>query len=240
MFHALLLVLLPTLVCASPAAPPLGYVQHQMLGFEETLGPEKGSLRLLWDEGLEQAFQARNGDARGLAYEYPDPESGAEAKPALLQVLDAAGAVQQTFTLEKPVASLKRSELEGPGPVFEVEVDYSAGFGSYNGPITFFLAFDGKKAAWLMARDAETGEQVKMEAMSSLKTAWDIIDSRTLLKAACRPDLAAGQAAEEGQAFLVHYYRYSLTKAGWTRFHRQKAGFMEFEDAGLPPRSEFP
>ena len=70
---------------------------------------------------------------------------------AMIQIVDHAGQVVDSKDLEAPLARLQSAQLHGNSSLtYLLTVDYSAGFGSYCGPITTLLrsrvgAFNGLK-----------------------------------------------------------------------------------------------
>jgi hypothetical protein len=121
-----------------------------------------------------------------------------------------------------------------------VTVDYSAGFGSYSGPVTLPLEVEEGHLKWLMATKKGTNQREQIRLMNSLKTVWKFSDSirgqrRDIFSAACRPDFKFGNEPK----FTVTYTRYFFKGVEWIYTARVVPGFEEFDD-GFPKRSLFP
>ena len=133
-----------------------------------------------------------------------DADSGPDLQPfkneppsnALIQIVGLDRRVIETKTLD-PLAKLQAARLYGSSKLtYLLTVDYSAGFGSYSGPITDLVEMNGGHMRWVEATDARTGHSGEISLMSSLKTTWKLVDAphekgREILVAACRPDWKA-------------------------------------------------
>jgi hypothetical protein len=133
-----------------------------------------------------------------------------------LHVLGLGGTVVEPQELERPLARLERTHLYADDrATYLVTVDYSAGFGSYNGPITFLLEVTAGRLNWLKATEEKTGGSERISLMQSPKTVWKIVpgargSGRDILEAACRPELPDGSQPGE-VAFRLSYVRYFST-----------------------------
>src|ERR1035437_3341788 len=160
---------------------------------------------------------------------------------AQVRIVTNKGTIVETSPLERPLAKLSRTLLYGtPRPTYLVTVDYSAGFGSYNGPVTLPLEVQDGRLHWLEATDSATGKKEQIELMQSLKTTWKIVDSasktgKEILHAACRPD----DFSSTSNDFTLTYTRYYFSGSDWMRIQKKQPGFSEFED-GFPRRELFP
>jgi hypothetical protein len=171
---------------------------------------------------------------------------------AQLRLIGADGAVLEVSSLERPLARLDVAKLYGTARLtYLVTVDYSAGFGSYSGPITMLVEVHNGHLRWVEATDKGTGKKEKISVMKSLKTSWKIADSvsgatKDFLEAACRPDMKRKVFASSDpnvqtsdDDFTLRYTRYYFDGSRWVRVSRQKPGFSEFEE-GFPRRKLFP
>jgi hypothetical protein len=142
-----------------------------------------------------------------------------------------------TQNLERPVAEIKTVKLiDGKPKSFSLEVDYSAGWGSYSGPVTMFIDVVGGKIKWIRAKDASNGKTEKISVMISLKTYWKLSPSKKkqdILELACRP-------TGNGDFELI-YSRYSFNGLEWIRYSRSEKGYLDFEaDTDFPRENLFP
>jgi hypothetical protein len=162
---------------------------------------------------------------------------------AALRVVAADGKTTDYAELERPLARLEGARLYGnDAQTYLVTVDYSAGMGSYNGPITFFVEVKNGRLTWLTATERTTGKSGRITVMSSLKTVWQIVPARKgagkdILEARCRP--AFKESASGDMEFTLSYFRYSFDGKRWIRRVREEKGYSDFED-GFPHRRLFP
>lgn len=186
--------------------------------------------KTVWNKG---AFEGKPEDTVSSFKELPP-------RNAQIRVVDRHGKVIDSEKLERPLARLGIAKLYADSKVtYSVTVDYSAGFGSYSGPITSFVEVSGGHLSWLEAVDHD-GKHRKVSVMSSLKTAWRIAPvadgGREILEAACRP---TEKTLKTGDDFQIIYSRYYFDGTQWRLVSRKVPGFSEFED-GFPRRSRFP
>lgn len=153
---------------------------------------------------------------------------------ALLRLLDANGQKLEVHQLEKPLAWIKRSKVEGPGPTFEVTVDFSTGAGTYNGPMTSFVSTGEGKMRWLEASEADNpGKHIVRFLDNGYRSYWKVKDSHTIFHAFAHPDVETGQHGVEKLS------RYSFDGSRWTITSKEGPGAQDFEMA-YPKDSEFP
>ncbi len=162
------------------------------------------------------------------------------ARPALLQVIGVAGEVIDAKTLEHSLARMSATHLYGDGKTtFMVTADYSAGFGSYSGPITWPVEVIRGRLQWLQSYDRATGKVEEISLMSSLKTTWKLVrgtHGEEILLAQCRPDW--GAPLNKDPDFHIRYIRIYWTGKKWISVDRTVPGYSDFED-GFPRRSLF-
>lgn len=162
---------------------------------------------------------------------------------AVIQIMARDGSVVDRLELERALVKLQTTKLYGNSKItYLVMVDYSAGFGSYSGPVTLPLEVGDGHLRWLEATQAKTGHTEQIELMNSLKTVWKFVDSadgkgKLILHAACRPDF--NSKAKDDSAFTITYTRYYFDGTKWMYVDRKVQGFSEFEE-GFPPRKLFP
>ena len=162
------------------------------------------------------------------------------ARNALIRVVDRNGRVVDSEDLERPLARVGAVHLyPNAMATYLLTVDYSAGFGSYSGPITYLVEVAGGHLHWVESADAQ-GKHAKISVMNSLKTAWKIVGAgsggKEILQAACRPTNAT---MKTGDDFTTTYSRYFFDGVQWRVVSRTLPGFTEFED-GFPSRLHFP
>lgn len=159
---------------------------------------------------------------------------------AELRLVSTDGKLVQREPIERPLVRLKEIHLYGDGPInYQVTVDYSAGFGSYSGPITSFVEVRKGHFNWIEA-SGETGKLEKIALMESLKTTWKQVPAQAgrasqFLEASCRPK----DFGSNDPKFQITYKRIYFDGKQWRSIARIVNGFTEF-DNGFPPRRMFP
>lgn len=213
-----------------------------------------GKLQIMEDARLTRRLRHRLWGTGDINVSEDPTLSAFEKKPlrnARLRLLTSAGAVAADVPLKRPLAKIGVTKLYGSArPTYLVTVDYSAGFGSYSGPITMPLEVHDGHLQWLEATDRITGKKGKIDLMESLKTTWKIVDStagprKEILKAACRPNLkrplfrSNSNVQTTDKDFILTYTRFYFDGDRWISAERKKPGFAEF-DEGFPSRKLFP
>ena len=201
----------------------------------------QGTLILLRDERMTDQVQKRFWETGGpdeAGFGDPEPFSAqAPARMAMVELAGRDGEVIETRKLEHSLARLTVNPLlRRSGRDFLLTVDYSAGFGSYSGPITHLLTVRDGHLRWAEVTDAATGKTEQISLMQSLKTVWRALPAgqgEVILEASCRPDFE-----HEGE-FVLTYRRYTYDGTRWRYADRSAPGFSEFED-GFPRLSLFP
>jgi hypothetical protein len=159
-----------------------------------------------------------------------------------IQVVDRAGKVLEVKTLERPLAKLRTAQLYGDAKLtYLLTVDYSAGFGSYSGPITSLVEVKGGHLRWLESTEPATGRTGEISLMESLKTTWRLVDAqdgkgKQILLAQCRPDRSS---VKHDPDFTTQYARIYFDGSKWLAKVRTVKGLSEF-DQGFPERKNFP
>lgn len=158
--------------------------------------------------------------------------------PAVLQVVDVSGRVQDRLVLDRQLARFEREQPTLAGSsLWLLTVDYSAPAGSYNGPITFPLTVRDARIHMIDAVD-EQGKSAPVRLMRSLKSDWRLEPAQRgggqeILYVSTSPDF------NKPGDFLVTYERLSLKEGRWLRHTRQEPGFWE-SDGEFPERQSFP
>ena len=147
-----------------------------------------------------------------------------------------------SHTLERGLATLDKTSLYSSNqPTYVLNVDFSIGWGSYNGPITSFFEITSGKLDFLKAINQQTGEVNPITVLDSLKTGWKIFpapdgNSKDILLVKTRPDF---DDETEDHGFKVSYIRFHFNGQNWVRLQRSVAGYWEAEGF-FPDISLFP
>jgi hypothetical protein len=161
---------------------------------------------------------------------------------ASIRIVDRAGKVIDEQGLERPLAKLRTAQLYGDSRVtYLLTVDFSAGFGSYSGPITSLVEVKSGRLQWVESTEAKTGSTGKISLMESLKTTWKFVDApdgkgKQILLAQCRPDWSS---VKDDPDFTTTYARFYFDGTKWLVVKRTVKGLSEF-DQGFPSRKYFP
>jgi len=239
----LLFLVMPFLIGASAQAALL---LHQSLSLSEKMDGLDGFLEVLRDERLTpddlKVLQEHDPESNlldGPRFKSSPPQVG------VVQLKDRAGRILKTLSLEKTYGNLTTKDLRDGGKrVIFVTQDYSAGMGSYNGPISQVLEVSPTSMAWAEARKSGVGRAVKISLMQSLKTGWGYGPStqakgNDILKVSCRPsDLANGDIS-----FKTTYSRFHRESKNWILTQKVENGCWENEGLDgrdLPDQKKFP
>jgi hypothetical protein len=161
---------------------------------------------------------------------------------AVIQIVDQSGKVLESKRLERPLAKLRTAQLYGDSRLtYLLTVDYSAGFGSYSGPITNLVEVKSGHLQWVESTEIKTGSTGTISLMESLKTTWKFVDApdgkgKQILLARCRPDWSSDK---DDPDFRTTYARYYFDGTKWLAIERTVKGLSEF-DQGFPSRKHFP
>ena len=165
-----------------PAAPALRTAA--------TLPAGEGWLILQRDARLTDAeVEARWG--RG---DDPDPA----LLPARIRWLDKAGAERGALVLDRPLARINPSPLEGVPLSWLLTEDWSAGVGGGNGPVTSVLEIRSGALQRAEAIRAD-GQRAPIHLLSALQAAWRLDRSASpdvLIAAICVPDAGGDMDTE--------------------------------------------
>ena len=177
-----------------------------------------------------------NDDPKLVEFKSNPPHNGA------IQVVDRAGRILEVKNLERPLAKLRSAQLYRDARLtYLLTVDYSAGAGSYNGPITSLVEVKNGHLRWLQATELGTGKTGEISLMESLKTTWRLVAApggkgKQILLAQCRPDWSS---VKDDPDFTTQYARFYFDGSKWLAKVRTVKGISEF-DQGFPERKNFP
>jgi hypothetical protein len=251
---AMLVPLLNGQTATRPGSITPKYVVVAQLPLSQSENQIDGKLQILEDARLTPPLRKALWGSGDVNVEEDPSLAEFKADPphnAMVRVVARKGVVQ-TFPLERSLVRLEAAKLYGtPHLTYLVTVDYSAGFGSYNGPVTMPLEVRNGRLQWLKATEKANGKEYQIELMRSLKTVWKIVDSpsgagKEILYAMCRPDLkrpvftssdANPQTTDDD--FILTYARYYFDGYHWIRVKRTQHRYTDFEE-GFPGHSLFP
>ena len=175
-----------------------------------------------------------------------DPQLGAfksnPPRSGEIDVVDRAGRILDVKKLERPLAKLRVAQLYSDAKLtYLLTVDYSAGFGSYNGPMTSLVEVNSGHFRWIESTELRTGKTGQISLMDSLKTTWKLVDAphgkgKQILLAQCRPDWSS---VRDDPNFTTQYARFYFDGTRWLAKVRTVKGLSEF-DQGFPSRRNFP
>ena len=155
---------------------------------------------------------------------------------AKLKIVESDGKTITERELGTPLARMKAWNPESPThDLFLLSEDYSAGFGSYSGPVTTLLRVSDASFHDVEALNTQSQQDETIRLMKSLKSDWqsrDVAGNQIeILSVSCK-SLSDGN-------FVIDYVRYSLDKGQWLEYRREVPGFWE-SDEPFPDRSAFP
>jgi hypothetical protein len=247
-----LLLLLALLLCVpwvyaqtvQPQEPAASSAIAFLLPLSQRSNGVDGNLELRQDTRLSSKLSSllwRNGNNID-----DDPELAmfktAPPRNAVIQIVDQSGKVLEAKSLERPLAKLRTAHLYGDSRLtYLLTVDYSAGFGSYSGPITNLVEVKNGHLQWVESTETKSGTTRKISLMDSLKTTWKFVDApagkgKQILLAQCRPDWSS---VKDDPDFRTTYARFYFDGTKWLVIERTEKGLSEF-DQGFPSRKHFP
>jgi hypothetical protein len=144
------------------APPPPQYKTTARLPLSQASSGIDGYLELLQDARLTPELTGLiwgtgdiniDDDPKLADFRSNPPHNGA------IQVVDRAGKILEVKNLERPLAKLRSAQLYGDARLtYLLTVDYSAGFGSYSGPITSLVEVKNGHLLWLKSTEPGTGK----------------------------------------------------------------------------------
>jgi hypothetical protein len=204
-----------------------GYRVFQALDLNTYSNGVDGSALILVDERLEGLRGAIKRDPYSgietLGVE-PDPSAWflpqQDVNEALLLIIDQRLRTLYFERLGRESARMDRVFLyqDRSKPTFVLTRDYSIGWGSYNGPISYFLEVSGSGIRYILPHGL----------MTSLKTAWAIVPTDAaaeILSKKCRPDFEKSNSGP--MEFKVIHERFTFADGSWHAALREQPGFWE-------------
>lgn len=207
-----------------------GYRIFQGLTLNRFSNGVDGSILILIDERIDGLAGAMRNDpysGMGTLHLELDPRNWSlrqdEVKPALLLVVDEKLRVLYSEELGRESARLDRVFLyrDRSHPTFVVTRDYSIGWGSYNGPVSYFLDVTESGIHYILPHGL----------MTSLKTAWAIDNgenSAVIISKRCRPDFEKSMN-DSSMEFKIIYERICFDGESWRANLCEEHGFWENE-----------
>jgi hypothetical protein len=212
-----------------------GYKIFQALDLNSYSNGIDGSALILVDERLEGLRGAIKKDPySGIETLDVEPDPSAwflpqqDVNQALMLIVDQRLRILYSERLGRESARLDRVFLyqDRSKPTFILTRDYSIGWGSYNGPISYFLEASGSGIRYILPHGL----------MTSLKTAWAIMPTNAaaeILSKKCRPDF---EKSDSGlMVFKVIYERFTFEDGSWHTSLREQSGFWE-SSTSLDPK----
>ena len=152
---------------------------------------------------------------------------------AMVRLVSADGVELSRDTLDRWLARTDYVVFSPSDSTLSVVVDYTAAWGSYNGPVAWLPIYRNDQLEWIDAVDTG-GDTTLVSLPTTLKSVWGVDTSAatpTILIAQTRPD-----STDE---FVLHFIRLYLDGNTWRRVERRKPGYADFEGI-LPARDRFP
>lgn len=201
----------------------------------------EGTVQLLIDKRLTGAVQDELWGKGDWSFVFPpgsklhDEFAATPPHKAKLRIAGGNGKTITERDLETPLAKLKAWNAASiPHEIFLLSQDYSAGIGSYNGPVTTLLKVSDSGFHDIEALNVGSQQKQTIRLMKSLKSDWQARDRGNggeILSVSCKP-------GKDG-SFVIEYIRYCLDKGQWLAYKREAPGIWE-SDEPFPDRSEFP
>ena len=166
-------------------------------------------------------------------------------KAAFVRLTSTNGHIIESLNLEAPYAQMESIDTGEIGKrTLLLTQDFGIGMGSYNGPITRILETTSHSMSWAMAKNQNTGDEIQISLMRSLKTSWNFVPNKNergkdIVKVSCRPD-------DSAMKFSTTFSRFHRDKQGWIFAARMENVFWEAEDGdrrlgySLPELKMFP
>ena len=211
-----------------------GYKIFQRFSLNHYSHGVDGTIQILIDErivGLTGAIRNDPYSGIGILHIQVDSQNWSldrtEVKPALLLITDEHNRVVYSEWLERESARLDRVFLRSDKSrqTFIVTRDYSIGWGSYNGPVSYFLEVTPTGIRYIFPHGL----------MTSLKSAWAIAyqsaaldsDSIEVIYQKCRPNFV--EIEHQDLAFQTTYERFYLAGDVWKSERLTETLFWEHE-----------
>jgi hypothetical protein len=179
-----------------------------------------------------------------MELKHPQTIDQDKRKNAIVYLRNSKGKTLDLKELEKPTAKFVKNAICPRSSFYLIEVDYSAGAGSYNGPTIFMIEVKEEKISFLYAE--HTGIMKELALMTSLKTGWwpalkTANGCHDVLSLSCRPDFNKSKDMQDKVEFMLIYRRYHFNGQKWIIFEKTESGFWEYEDNDdIPGEASFP
>ncbi|RKN80275.1 hypothetical protein [Ulvibacterium marinum] len=206
-----------------------GYKINQAIKLNDFSNGLNGALLLLTDERLEgisgdlEFYGHTNTFFPTFETKDVDPLSEERYKQAIIVLVNDRLKILYFEELGRESARIDRifPYAKKNKPVFLVTVDYSVGWGSYNGPISYFLEINENGINYILD---------KKGFMISLKSIW-LINNRNgkseILDIDCRPDFDKNSENPDEFHFKLIYSWYFFENNEWKRLRKEKPGCIE-------------
>jgi|GEM_PF-5085779 len=210
------------LLCSPRCFGDVGMDVYQTFSLDEHTFGVAGEIRVLKDSRLLrsdiQLFKDSPMDI-GTAFTGIKKFEKNPPRSAQLLFLNQAKKVIQKITMEKAYASIKQVSLGSRKNFILVTEDDSAGWGSYNGPITRILEVNRQKMQWLKAMDSVKHKKETIVLMKSVKANWKIVQAQSgndvlVIESLFNPELK--------ESFFTNYIRYHRINDQWIKSVRMK------------------
>jgi hypothetical protein len=231
----MLAVLLPS-VPLQAKEPPYAIVQR----FDIPGSSSRTNIQLLIDSRLTATVRRQMWESseldKTLGHSQVRDLSSVPPKNAKIELHDGQGKLVAERELAGPLAKLSPWNPGSRDPTFFLTIDYSIGFGSYNGPSTTLLQISTTGFNEVQATNVSTHEIETIRLQKTLKADWKIVrgkDRTEILSIICYPDL------KTQNDFLVEFKRFVFEGKKWESHQRQERGLWESDEI-FPARSAFP
>jgi len=237
----IVLVVLLVIAAGKIGAQESAYTVAQAYALHKDPNGIDGTVQLLIDKRLTGSVQDELWGKGDWSFVFPtgsklhDEFAAIPPHKAKLRIAESNGKTVTDHDLETPLAKLKAwNPTSATHEIFLLSQDYSAGVGSYSGPVTTLLKVSDSGFHDVEALNAGSQQRETIRLMKSLKSDWQTRDQENggeILSVSCKP--------RKDGSFVIQYVRYRLDKGQWLAYKREAAGFWE-SDEPFPDRSEFP
>ncbi len=226
--------------CGVVAQKPQTYAIVQTFPLSQVSNGIDGRIELLMDARLSPSVREQlwgKGDWSLVLPQDSNLFKDFSALPPLnakLRIRDDTGKLVAERSLERPLANLEEWRPASEKGGYLLSIDFSAGFGSYNGLGTTLLQVCNRTFHDVEALNAVTHKREPIRLAKSLKSDWRIeprSEGTDILSLSSHP-------GNNGN-FVSDYVRYSFDGKQWLEHKKQKDGLWE-SDQPFPPRSAFP
>jgi len=225
-----------------PITPHPQLVMRQSVGLTKADDGLDGAFVVYEDERISDSLRANmwGHSDYDMAMKEGDPrQKDFSSEPLLraeVRLQDFRGSSISTYKFERPLAHIDGTILrETDRRFWMVTVDFSTGFGSYGGPVTYLFDISKKELIPESTLDTSANKRSVLSLLRSLKSDWKVRTNgakQDILVVNCAPNSDASE-------FIVIYTRFHFMKDHWETRLRRAKGFWE-NDQPFPPDKEFP